>query len=260
MTLPKISTNFWKSKAGKLSILITLGAVCLIGGTIWAVSAARAHQRASFRAHIALFHQSLEQQGQKIESEKTIAVTQAALQEAQQNLREWTAQSSATVLGVDVTSSTTEQAEAEVRSQAEKLIRIIDDAKLLIEYQHVATLSVGKLTSGSSQNLEQLKQLEQLWRTVSADLAAVQPPERAKDFHAQLVKQVEACAHDLAALVVLYDKQDVAGFTAKKNEFDNKIGSLQAQGDLFGKLAKEQDVELVSQLHELEHRLEKLEQ
>lgn len=258
MKLPRISTGLWKSKTFKLSLLAVIAVVCMIGGIIWAVSDARAKQRIDLQTQVATLLGFLDSQGKKVETEKSPAAAHAALDSTKQALRDWKPQGSASILGVNVASAATRQAETAVKSQADKLLRIIDDSKALIDYQEQAKTQVAKLSGSSSKNLERLKQQERLWGSVGSDLRGMQSPERAKVAHGELVKVVGECAADISALVVLYEKQDVAGFNAKKNELDNKIGTLQTLGDQFAKISKEQDAELTGQLHELEHRLEDL--
>lgn len=258
MKLPGVSTGFWKSKTFKLSVLIVIAVACLVGGIVWAVSDARAKQRIDLQTQVATLQGFLESQGKKVESEKNSAAAHAALDGTKQALRDWKPQGSASVLGFNVASAATRQAEAAVKAQADKLLRIIDDSKALIDYQEQAKTLIAKLNGSSSKNLEQLKQQERLWGSVGNDLSAMQPPERAKAAHGELVKVVSECAADISALVALYEKQDVSGFNAKKNELDNKIGILQTLGDQFAKISKEQDAELTGQLHELEHHLEDL--
>lgn len=246
--------TIWGNKKTRYTALAVLVVIVLLaaGVSVWML---KNHYKQSTRHWQTSLHTQLEESGKRIETAKDSNEVVTILDGVQKTFNEWSAPSAPQLLGVSLVSSQVKQASEAAKSQSGKVSAVISDIKALSTYQVAVIKPLTSMSGKSADNLEQLKKLEGDWRSAVKTIADATPPEKAKAFHQSLTSAVDGVLADLAALIPLFEKKDIAGFEAKEEEFSSKIDALQKLDDQFANLAKSHDEALATALHELDHKL-----
>jgi hypothetical protein len=251
---------FTKLSRKKIIALGTIVLVILIAGLSWQVLHSRQqyYQQASQWKHqLQGSLQTTSAQLKQRSEDNAVIDTLNALHQTYQNA---TVPKPPAMLGISAISNDEAQVLQQAGEASNTLSNTLETTKQLIHYQLLTNDSLGPLNSKSSTNAEELKQLETTWNNALETLKTLSPPQDAINTHQQLVNLIEQLQADLAALVPLYENQEIDAFNSKKQAFLDKASQLKQISLAFDELFKQQDAKLSADIKALKSALQKLPQ
>lgn len=254
LRLPRLPS---KKAAGFVAaaLVLPLSAAGFVSRSAW--SATQTYQQ-HIAAYTASIRQSYTHAAQSLATDKNPERAVAILSGLQTELKTPILPPEPTVLSVTTLGDTRKQARQTVDEQMADLSQTLETMKAIIKYQSDVARIVVRLHSQKTENLEQLKNLYAAWAIAASDLKSLNPPEQSKDLHRSMIEPTDAVAADLDALTQLFEKQDTAGFSFKKQEFAGHLAALQHTGRQFTALAVALDSQFTQRLHSLASALESL--
>lgn len=174
----------------------------------------------------------------------------------EQQLTNWRPPVALHIFGIGLGDAKLAQKQRDATQQQTKVLAQLQKSKALLQYQPQVAPMLSALSGNSSKNLDELKALAADWQAKADLLAAITPPEDLKVAHQALAEQVGKGAEVMRAMILLYEKQDVAGFAVKQGELAVIIDALKAQSAEINTVFTAQDAALQAELHTLDHLVE----
>lgn len=230
-----------------LSLFAVLG-VGFVGGTAWQAWQNHQYRQAVSRQQASV-QQLLDSSKNDLETKTDLPATINTMQNVADQMNQIAAQapSEPRFLGIFQLGTESEaKHQATLIAAAHAYADDLRQAASFLTYQQSVQMALEPLAAKSAQNLDQLNELVNAWKTARETVKATAPPAQAQTAHTALTGKLDTLVSHLEKLPDLYKKIDISGFAAAKKDVNTAIDDLHSLAESYKALAHSYDTRLVT--------------